>query len=198
MSLFRNWFGRAAVPPPPPPPMIPALAHWPRHPRGVPCGACERTFETAERRFNIVVDDNTRARRRVRELEAWMNSEMEFMTGGTFGRDTTSRVTARIRTYERGVWAGWKGYGRRRPAGTSEENRYEMWFVEPTNTYRIQGEQGAIDLHKEIENRGLTGAVAYLLRQPNGAKPYVVTVDWMLNAAEGRAVRRRVMNGRDY
>jgi len=157
----------------------------------MPCAACRPSYLRIERHFLALAADWNAKSVRVDQLEADLDAEMNFMTDGPFGRHTTSRVTARIRTYESGVWTGWKGYGRRRANGAIDGDRYTRWWVEPTNQWRIEGAANAVQFRALIAQHGLRQAVNRLLAGPRRHHPQPVTVDWLLNAAEPRRVRRR-------
>ena len=172
--------------------MLSALSHWPRAQPGVPCAACLPTYQVAQTRFDAVVANNDVLRQTEHRIHAELDAEMEFMTEGTFGRDTESRVTARVRTYETGKWAGWKGYGRRGAAGTPSEDRYTKFYIEPSNCYRVEGYEAAVAFGREIEKVGLRQAVQNMSMHPTRThRPQLVTTDWLLDAAESRNVRRR-------
>jgi hypothetical protein len=193
MSLFRNWFKghRPADPPPPPPPMMPALHHWPRARAGVPCAACTQQYQTAHHRFDAVVANNTFLTQENWRINSELDGEMEFMTEGTFGRDSESRVSSRCRYYETGKWTDWKGWGRRCPPG-AQENRYVKWWIEPTNTYRVEGPEAAKEFQAQIAAHGLPRAVQNLSQHPTRTyRPQLVTIDWLLSPAEARSVRAR-------
>ena len=156
------------------------------------CRRCRKQWRACAVHFEIVQEAYENEYIRARRFAGLLADERDFMTGGTFGQLARSRCHACIRTYTRGKWAGWKGYGRRRAQGAADKHRYTHWYIEPEGRYKVEGYEAARTFRDRIAEGNLRTAVNVMRGMAQGPQPSEVTVEWLLSEAQPRLNRRRI------